>query len=246
VLRARGELPPGHAGDAELQEMCESAERFAKLVRQQINESADQPHEVQLTLDQFVLTARFDQLHNGRLVRYRLTTRKPKDLLATWIDHLIANSETATESVLITVDKDGEPVLEKFLPIEKEQAIRAACAISSHTTGADCASRCRFFRGHRSDLSSKCSSRRGRNRRSKLRGRNGKHPPKRGNPTGASDPRSEDAYFRLAFRHIADPLDEEWEKLALAFFVPPVESRPHMKTADEFDLCERQSAKARC
>ena len=43
-------------------------------------------------------------------------------------------------------------------------------------------------------------------------------------PDKGERPESEDAYFRLAFRHVADPLDEEWEKLTLAVFVPPVKA----------------------
>jgi len=223
VLRARGELPPGHAGDAELQEMCESAERFAQLVRQQINESANQLHEVQLTLDQFELTARFDQLHNGRLVRYRLTTRKPKDLLATWIDHLIANSETATESVLITVDKDGEPVLEKFPPIEKEQATGHLRDLLAH-----------YWRGLREPLPlfPRTSLRfveqmlKPKGKKSPIEAARAKwkHPPETWEPDRGERPENEDPYFRLGFRHIADPLDEVWEKLALGVFVPPVKA----------------------
>ena len=36
VIRARGDLPPGHAGDAKLRGMCEAAEDFAVLVRQHL------------------------------------------------------------------------------------------------------------------------------------------------------------------------------------------------------------------
>ncbi len=92
VLRAKGELPPGHAGEARLREMCDAAEEFAALVRQQVSGKPDEPREVQLPLDEFQLSARLDKLHGGRLVHYRLTTRKPKDLLTAWINHLAANT----------------------------------------------------------------------------------------------------------------------------------------------------------
>ena len=55
-------------------------------------------------------------------MHYRLTTRKPKDLLIAWIYHLIANTERATESFLITA-KDDKPVLEEFAPVEKKAAM---------------------------------------------------------------------------------------------------------------------------
>ncbi|HEY3602613.1 MAG TPA: hypothetical protein VGK72_11710, partial [Chthoniobacterales bacterium] len=131
ALRARGTLPPGHAGEAQLREMREAAESFARLVRQHVNESADEPREVQLALDEFELSGRLERLHSGRLVRYRLTTRKPKDLLATWLDHLVANCERETESVLITAEK-AQPVLEKFGPIEKGEASKHLRQLLQH------------------------------------------------------------------------------------------------------------------
>ena len=122
VLRATGELPPGHAGDARLREMSETAEEFAALVRQHLQAAPDPPREVSLALGDFSLGARLDNLHSGRLVHYRLTTRKPKDLLTAWINHLLANTERATESALITADKENRPILESFGAIAPEAA----------------------------------------------------------------------------------------------------------------------------
>jgi exodeoxyribonuclease V gamma subunit len=223
VLRARGELPPGHAGDAELREIREVAEHFAGLVRQHVNDTADDPRSVQLRLGQFELSARLDRLHDGRLVRYRLTTRKPKDLLASWIDHLVANCESETESVLITTDKDGKPVVEKFLPLETESANRHLTDLLEH-----------YWRGltqplplfPRTSLAYVDQMLRPRGKRSPIEVARAKwkHPPETWEPDKGERPESEDPYFQVAFRHVADPLDETWEKLALAVFVPPVKA----------------------
>ena len=223
VLRARGELPPGHAGDAELREIREVAEHFAGLVRQHMNDTADDPRSVQQRLGQFELSARLDRLHDGRLVRYRLTTRKPKDLLASWIDHLVANCESETESVLITTDKDGKPVVEKFLPLETESANRHLTDLLEH-----------YWRGltqplplfPRTSLAYVEQMLRPRGKRSPIEVARAKwkHPPETWEPDKGERPESEDPYFQVAFRHVADPLDETWEKLALAVFVPPVKA----------------------
>jgi hypothetical protein len=37
-------------------------------------------------------------------------------------------------------------------------------------------------------------------------------------------PESTGAYFRLAFRNLADPLDDEFQKLATDVFLPPLEA----------------------
>jgi exodeoxyribonuclease V gamma subunit len=222
VLRASGTLPPGHAGDAQLRAMRDAAEEFARLVRQHVNETADEIREVQLALDEFELSARLDQLHGGRLVRYRLTTRKPKDLLATWIDHLIANCERETDSVLITAEK-GQPVLEKFAPIEKDEARQHLRDLLQH-----------FWRGlheplpffPRSSLAYVEQMLRPKGKRSPLEVAQTKwnQSPETWEPDKGERPESEDAYFRLAFRNVADPLAEEWEKLTLAVFIPPLKA----------------------
>jgi len=222
AMRARGTLPPGHAGEAQLREMCEAAEAFARLVRQHLNESADEPREVQLALDQFELSARLERLHRGRLVRHRLTTRKPKDLLATWIDHLVANCERETESVLITAEK-AQPVLEKFGPIAKDEANKHLRELLQG-----------YWRGlreplpffPRSSLAFVEQMLRPKGKRSPLEVAQAKwnHSPETWEPDKGERPESEDAYFRLAFRNVANPLDKEWEQLTLTVFVPPLKA----------------------
>lgn len=220
ILRASGILPPGHAGDAQLLEMRDAAEEFAQLVRQHVNQTADETREVQLALDDFEVTARLDQLHNGRLVRYRLTTRKPRDLLATWIDHLIANSERATESVLISAEK-GQPVLEKFAPIEQAVASKHLRDLLQH-----------FWQGlreplpffPRSSLAFVEQMLRQKGSKSPIEVARAKwnHSPETWEPDKGERPESEDVYLSLAFRNVADPLNDEWEKITLAIFVPPL------------------------
>ena len=51
-----------------------------------------------------------------------MTTRKPKDLLRMWIEHLIVNCERPAESLLITADKNSQPVLERFAAVEPTAA----------------------------------------------------------------------------------------------------------------------------
>ncbi|MBA3651088.1 MAG: exodeoxyribonuclease V subunit gamma, partial [Chthoniobacterales bacterium] len=99
VLRAGGELPPGHAGEAQFRQMVAVTEEFSGLVQDHLGTSADEVHEAQLALGDFTLRARLDMSYGGRLFHYRLTTRKPKDVLIAWIYHLTANSERETESV---------------------------------------------------------------------------------------------------------------------------------------------------
>ncbi|MEP6974310.1 MAG: exodeoxyribonuclease V subunit gamma [Spartobacteria bacterium] len=219
VLRASGDLPPGHAGDARLREMCEAAEEFAALVRQHVGPSADEPRTVQLALDDFALSARLDKLHSGRLVHYRLTTRKPKDYMIAWIHHLAANSERATESVLITADKEGRPLLESFVPIEPNKAtagVRELLALYWRGLREPL----RFF--PRSSLAFVEQMLKQKGHRSPLEMAQAKwrRSPDLWEPDRGERPEADDPYFRLVFRNIADPLDEEFQQLSLAVFAP--------------------------
>ena len=219
VLRASGELPPGHAGDARLREMCEAAEEFAALVRQHLGESPDEPREAHLVLDEFTLSARLDKLHSGRLVHYRLTTRKPKDLLTAWVNHLIANCESDTESVLITTDKDGGPSLDFFVPLAREKADEHLRALLELYWRGLCEP-LRFF--PRSSLAFVEQMLKPKGKQSPLERAQAKwrKSPETWEPDRGERPEADDPHFSLVFRNLAEPLDEEFQNLALAVFVP--------------------------
>ncbi|CAN5483767.1 exodeoxyribonuclease V subunit gamma [soil metagenome] len=219
VLRASGELPPGHPGDARLREMCAAAEEFATLVRQHLGESPDEPRDAHLVLDQFTLSARLDKLHSGRLVHYRLTTRKPKDLLTAWINHLIANCESDTESVLITTDKDGGPSLDFFVPVAREKSdehLRALLEL--YTRGLS--EPLRFF--PRSSLAFVEQMLKPKGKQSPLERAQAKwrKSPEPWEPDRGERPEADDPHFSLVFRNMAEPLDDEFQQLALAVFLP--------------------------
>ncbi|HEY5036699.1 MAG TPA: exodeoxyribonuclease V subunit gamma [Chthoniobacterales bacterium] len=216
VLRAKGDLPPGHAGDARLREMVQAAEEFGALVRQHLGAAPDEPRDVQLALDDFTVRAHLDKLHGGRLVHYRLTTRKPSDLLAAWIHHLTANSKQPTESVLITNDKKRGPVLDSFAPLDREKAETHLRELLQQ-----------YWRGLREPLrffpkSSLVFAEKTLEKKDALQAARKKweKSPSSYESDFGDPPESAQEYFRLAFRNVADPLDEEFQQLALAVFEP--------------------------
>lgn len=222
IVRATGELPPGHAGDARLREMADAAHEFAELVRQHLNESPDEPRTLQLTIDDFSLSARLENLHDGRLVHYRLTTRKPKDLLTAWITHLIANTECATESVLITVDKENRPLPEPFGALAPEEARKHLGRLLQL-----------YLRGLREPLhffprSSLAYFERTLKPKGDLSALEFAQKKWRSSPEPwdydrGEKPEGDDRFFRFVFRNV-DPLDEEFERLAIEIFDPAIKA----------------------
>jgi len=224
IIRARGELPPGHAGEAKLRGMCEAAVDFAALVRQHMPGDATTPHEVQLAIGGFELRARFDNLRDRQLVRYRLTSRKPKDLLRTWIEHLIMNCERPTESLLITADKNSQPFPERFRSVEataaREQLHRL---LELYWQGLR--EPLRLF-PKTSLLFVEKELKPSRNSTPlQAAWKKWASPPEQWEPDRGEPPESADDYFHLAFRHVADPLDEKFQQLARDIFRPPLAAR---------------------
>ncbi len=224
IIRARGELPPGHAGEAKLRGLCEAAEDFAALVRQHLPIETAAPYEAQLAIGQFELSARLDNLREGQLVRYRLTTRKPKDLLRIWIEHLVINCDRATKSLLITADKNSQPVLEPFAALDSKTAREELHKLLEL-----------YWRGLREPIRLYPKT-------SLLFVEKELKPSRNSTPLEAAwkkwycrpeqweadrgePPESTDDYFYLAFRHVEDPLDEEFQRIARAVFRPPLEAR---------------------
>ncbi|MGI8432729.1 MAG: exodeoxyribonuclease V subunit gamma, partial [Chthoniobacterales bacterium] len=219
VLRASGELPPGHAGDARLRQMVESAEAFSALVRQHLGAGPAEPREVCLEVDDFHLTALLDKLYGGRLVHYRLTTRKPKDLLTAWIYHLIANSEQETASVLITEEKEGGSVVNSFAAVAPEKAeghLRTFLQLYARGLREPLS----FFpRSALAYVEQTLHPKGGQSALQKARAK-WRRSPERWEPDRGEKPEADDPHLRLVFRNVDDPLTPEFEELALAIFVP--------------------------
>ena len=134
VARAGGELPPGRAGESHLRELSENA-RLAAAVMTNAGQQRGEPEQLQLSIGQFELSARIDNLFDDRLVRRRLTTRKPADLLGAWIDHLLMNCVRSTESILITATKEKQPVIERSRRWERDAQTLLALLLDFYWRG---------------------------------------------------------------------------------------------------------------
>ena len=217
VARARGTLPPGRAGESHLRELSANARLFAEVVRQKARNRAE-PEQLQLTIGRFELSARIHSLFDGCLLRQRLTTRKAKDLLGAWIDHLMMNCVRPTESILITTTSEKHPVIERFAsPAEDPRALLAAL-LDFYSRGL--AEPLPFFpRSSYAFAERAVHPTKGSSPLEKAQKAWGNSPLPHDDEFGLA-PEREDDYFDLAFRNAKDPLGSEFQAIAIAIFGP--------------------------
>ena len=217
VARAAGALPPGRAGDSHLHELSANARLFAEVVRQNARNRAE-PELLQLNLGRFEVSARIDNLFDGRSLRQRLTTRKPKDLLGAWIDHLILNCFRPTESILITATRERQPVIERFAPPGEDPRTLLAGLLDFYWEGLR--EPLPFFpRSSFAFAERKVHPTRGSTPLEKARKAWGDSALPHDDDLGQG-PEREDDYFDLAFRNLNDPLGPEFQEIALKIFEP--------------------------
>jgi len=93
LFRSRGMLPPARHGEQLFTRILGEVEEFAATVQGSIGGSvALEPLEVDLQLGAFRLTGRLDRLWPHSLLHYRYARLKMKDLLRSWIEHLVLNA----------------------------------------------------------------------------------------------------------------------------------------------------------
>lgn len=108
-FRCRGLLPPSRHGEAVFAGLAAGASSFAGEVKQQLaGQRPLDPLDFQLQVGKFTLSGRLDRIWAKRLVRYRCAKLKSKDLVQTWLEHLVLNrlkeEGYPLESMLVMAD----------------------------------------------------------------------------------------------------------------------------------------------
>lgn len=116
LIEATGMLPQGHVGDAWYEQEARNVDDFMQKLAPNLppGETFDLP--VELSIDGFFIGGQLHDVSEHGLLRYRLANKKGKDLISSWIDHLLLNilrpEGVALETRLILQDAE---VL--FLPV---------------------------------------------------------------------------------------------------------------------------------
>lgn len=208
VLRAGGELPAGYVGEARFREMRGEVAEYVTKLREALAGEPLPPLPLDLSFGEWRLTGTLQDLRAGQLVRSRATSIKPADFLRAWVLHLALNAAAPAdyprETLLLGTDD-----AHRFIPVEDA---RGALAALLELYAAGLRAPLKFFPKSSHEFA----------RRTLRATKNEKKSPLaaaqqvwRGNDFCEAD----DAHFAHCFAH-TDPLDAEWERLAIAVFKP--------------------------
>jgi len=96
--RATGQLPHGNVGDVFYRELSLDADSFVNKIENFSNGKLLPEQGVEMEIMGFSLNGRLSQIYEHGLVRVRYAKTKSKDLLNSWIYHLVFCSSIATQS----------------------------------------------------------------------------------------------------------------------------------------------------
>jgi exodeoxyribonuclease V gamma subunit len=211
---ARGVLPSGEMGAAHFYPLLNATEEFRKTVEPELRgQKPDEPLLVDLRMDLFSLTGQIESIYRGRIVQFRCATLKPKDRMRAWVSHLVkcaTDPGAERETVLIGSDevvtfwplKDASAIIASLLEIYWRGLSRALpfFPVSSLEYA-----RTKLLPSGSADASPLKKA------RQKWNGSDWKDEGEKGEKN--------DKYYAFCFLD-PDPLDEEFESLALEIFEP--------------------------
>ncbi|MFO7667256.1 MAG: exodeoxyribonuclease V subunit gamma [Desulfobacterales bacterium] len=109
AYKAKGRLPHGNIGEILLKESLVGAETFVGRIEEYKRDSQSYALDIDMTFHDFSLTGRLSNVYEKGMLSFRYTAMKPKDILRTWIYHLVlcshSGSNLPSNTVLVCMDK---------------------------------------------------------------------------------------------------------------------------------------------
>ncbi|UCE06115.1 MAG: exodeoxyribonuclease V subunit gamma, partial [bacterium] len=127
ATKASGQLPHGIVGDCIYDNLSSGVESFVEKTKPYISGSMLEPLEVDLNISDFHLIGRIDTIYPAKLIQFRYAKVKARDRLKLWIYHLVLNSIHADDypetSMLVALDPAWAGW--EFVPVENSGEILA-------------------------------------------------------------------------------------------------------------------------
>ena len=212
VQKAMGQLPHGNVGDYEYRKMSIAVEAFFEKIEGFVGAECQNPIDVDIEIADFHLRGRISNLSEAGYVQIRYARRRARDLLKTWIYHLVCCHAAPTgwgrtgflickdSTVQIEPVPDSQEIIEDLLDLFRKGLMRPI----------------HFF----PDASFEYAEHVLKKTTSRHAALNKAERKWRGSPfAGYARGESDDPYYDLCFRH-SDPLDEVFEDVAVRVFSP--------------------------
>lgn len=214
-VRALGVLPPGGTGRLKFDELCGNVTAFAQAIRERAQVQAQPPMMIRAELGDFILGGRIDRVRGDMLLRYRLTTLKPKDFLRIWIEHLTRNL-TERKPALLFGKEEQEIAAYEFPSLENARELLSDL-LSLYWRGLS--EPLRFF--PRTSWAFAQAIAEGKDH---IKAALKAEQIWRGNEREGRGER-EESYLKLAFRNVGDVLNEDWEETSRRVLLPLLQAR---------------------
>jgi exodeoxyribonuclease V gamma subunit len=208
LILASGWLPHGPYGITSARKLCHDMKAFAAIVAAHVNSKPLPPVMIDRVVGDWTLNGRIDGLNEMGLACYRPAVLQPKDMLRIWILHLALNCTSRSSSVLI-----GKESMQVYSPVE-DSSVLLRDLLALYWQGLR--EPLRFFPRSSHAFAKEVIE-----------------------PEGKRDPRAlaevewkderMNTYIGLAFRNVSEPLDHDWEELALKVFGPILKARTETK-----------------
>ena len=217
VARGSGALPHGQVGDCVFVEAQDRVTRFAGRLGRVLPRRDPEPLDLELRLGEFEVSGRLTGITPGGRVGYRLASIKANDYLNLWLHHLVLNVAAPAGMTLQSrwVAEDKEVLLE---PVE-DAAAHLRALLQWYWRGTR--RLLHFF--PKSALAYVETLRKDKNQDTDKALRAAQRRWEGGDFEKVT-PEREDVYYQLAFRD-TDPLDAEFEAVAMAVFMPIFEAQ---------------------
>jgi len=213
VQKALGQLPHGRVGDVHYNEMSIDIENFISKIERFTRAEPREPVEINLNISGFDLSGRISEIAESGLVNIRYARKRVKDILTSWIYHLVlchgAPPEYPQTSFLICKDSalQFEPVPKSKTFIEDLLGLFRWGLEEPIHFYPDTSHEYAEHKLNKSGSDQAALAKAG------LKWR-GPDTPKKHAPAESDDP-----YYDLCFRRM-DPLDERFREIALKVFEP--------------------------
>jgi exodeoxyribonuclease V gamma subunit len=214
VYQASGMLPHGTVGDIQFRDLYQDVDQFVTRLNRIGGGLPKDTFEIKLNLSDYMVEVKLDAVDRIQgLVRYRFVNVKPKDLISSWIDHLLlcAVAESEFEKMTTLICRDS---VWKFTPVSESVSILDGL-LSRYWNGMS--KPLPFFPdsgyAYANDIIKKQKA-----ENDALRSAHNRW---RGSDFIKGE--SEDPYFRRCFGK-TDPMDEQFKTISLEIFKPMFES----------------------